>query len=105
MSRVGISEGAAVQNGVKECDEFTGRQVRRDQSVNSRGQPLRCCEIRRQRPDCRLQVRHQQRRRQSFADHIADGDSEPLPTQADQIQIIAAHLLGRPPCHRDIETG
>src|SRR5258708_1111294 len=89
---------------VKQSHKPVARHVPAQQRVQSSAQIIGTQQHRRQSAHRRLQVRHQQRRRQPFPHHVRDAQPESFPLERQHIEIISADDSPRFPGPPDFLT-
>ena len=91
------ASGGAVQLSVEKCDEAVGMRVPPNQRVQTIAEVLRRQGWGTQTADSRLQIGHQQRRRDAFSGHVRDAQAQGIGPQREKVEIIAPHRARRLP--------
>ena len=101
--RIRDRAGCRVDGAVEEADEPALGDVAAQDPVHLTTDVGRTGGLGRERADGRLQVRHQQRRRDALADDVGDGDARARErVERDRVEAVAADARGRLPRRRDL---
>ena len=91
-----------VEHAVEEADEASLGDVAAQDPVHLMAERARLDRFRRERAHRGLQVRHQQRRRNAFADDVRDRERQARVVETDGVEAIAADAGGGLPRHGEL---